>query len=178
LTLTNRVVNLARREADVALRLTNDPFETLVGRRVCSVRWAVYCRRDVIDREGASSMENVPFVGFGDSFGATATRRWVETKIRPTRIAARVNSVESMLELTLHGFGAALLPCFLGEPESSLVRIDQPGPDLDVGLWILTHADLRRSARVRTFMDLAGSELTKQRRLLESPAREVQAAHG
>ena len=50
LILSNRVLNLSRRDADVAIRLTNDPPETLVGRRICSVRWAVYCRHDVLAR--------------------------------------------------------------------------------------------------------------------------------
>jgi DNA-binding transcriptional LysR family regulator len=40
-------------------------------------------------------------------------------------------------------------------------------PELDLGLWMLTHSDLRRSPRVRAFMDFAGSELTRQRRAIE-----------
>ena len=178
LTLTNRVVNLSRREADVALRLTNDPFETLVGRRICSIQWAPYCRTDLVEREGCARVEALPFVGFGEGFGTTATRRWVETRIRPIRIAARVNSEESMVELARHGFGAALLPCFLGEADPSLTRIGEPLPDLEVGLWILTHADLRRSARVRTFMDLAGAELAKHRRILGATTPERAVVQG
>ena len=57
LTVTNRVVNLSRREADVALRLTNDPFETLVGRQICSVQWAPYCRMDLLERKGSADLE-------------------------------------------------------------------------------------------------------------------------
>jgi DNA-binding transcriptional LysR family regulator len=178
LSLTNQLANLARREADIALRMTNDPSDTLVGRRLCSVHWAPYCRRDLFEAEGFLGLEGLPFVGFGEGFGGAATRRWVDTKIRPMRIAARVNSVESMLELALHGFGAALLPCFIGEGEPSLLRVGQRVPDLEVGLWILTHADLRRSARVRSFMDLVGAEFAKYRRTLEGAAQETAAAVG
>jgi DNA-binding transcriptional LysR family regulator len=176
LSLSNQIVNLARREADVALRMTNDPIDTLVGRRLCSVHWAPYCGRDLFEAEGFRGLEGLPFVGFGDGFGASATRRWIDAKIRPVRIAARVNSIESMLELALHGFGAALLPCFIGEGEPNLVRIGQRLPDLEVGLWILTHADLRRSARVRSFMDLVGTEFAKHRRTLEGAALEAALA--
>ncbi len=172
LVLTNQLVNLARREADVALRLTNDPVETLVGRRICSVRWAPYCRRDLIEADGFRGVETLPFVGFGEAFGASVTRRWIETRMGPLRIAARVSSVESMLALAVQGFGAALLPCFLGGAEPSLVRLTEPAPALEVGLWILTHADLRRSARVRSFMDLAAAELAKHRRTLEGATLE------
>lgn len=168
LTLTDRVLNLARREAEVAIRLTNDPPETLVGRRLGAMRWAVYCRGDLLSDPNPPNLDTIPFIGFGDGFGEATTRRWLDSYVRPAKLAAKVNSVQSMLELVRHGLGAAALPCFLGEQESALVRIGQPPDDLKVGLWILTHADLRRSARVRTFMDVASAELIKQRGTLEA----------
>ncbi len=63
--------------------------------------------------------------------------------------------------------GATLLPCFLGDGRADLTRIGPPLPELDMGVWMLTHSDLRRSARVRAFMDFVGGELTKHRRVIE-----------
>ncbi len=167
LILSNQILNLSRREADIAIRLTDDPPETLVGRRICQVRWAVYCRRDLVGSLGPRAIESVPFVGFGDNYGPAAGRRWIEAHIRPGKLAAKVNSIDNMLELAVHGFGATLLPCFLGDLSPPLVRVGPPQEDLDVGLWILTHSDLRRSARVRAFMDFAGAEMAKHRRVVE-----------
>jgi hypothetical protein len=48
-----------------------------------------------------------------------------------------------------------------------LVRVGYPLPELDAGLWTLTHADLSRAARVRAFMDFAAAELMKHRRAIE-----------
>jgi len=172
LILSNRPLNLSRRDADVAIRLTNDPPETLVGRRICAMRWATYCRRDLVAAHGSRTIDSVPFIGFGENFGPASGRRWIEAKIPPGRLAARVNSVHSMLELTVHGFGASLLPCFLGDPCSVLVRVGRPLGDIDVGLWILTHSDLRRSARVRAFMDFTGAEMAKHRRAIEGAENE------
>ena len=172
LILSNQALNLSRRDADVAIRLTNHPPETLVGRRICVVRWAMYCRRDLVAALGPRTIDSVPFIGFAENFGPTSGRRWIETQIPPGRLAARVNSVHSMLELTIHGFGAALLPCFLGDPCSTLVRVGQPLGDVDLGLWILTHSDLRRSARVRAFMDFTSVELAKHRRTIEGAENE------
>jgi DNA-binding transcriptional LysR family regulator len=145
LILSNQALDLSRRGVDVAVRLTNDPPETLVGRRICTARWCVY-RRRVAPASG---------------------RRWIEANIDPGRIAAKANSAHCMLELALQGVGAALLPCFLGDRSPDLVRVGYPLPELDAGLWTLTHADLRRAARVRAFMDFAGGELTKHRRAIE-----------
>jgi DNA-binding transcriptional LysR family regulator len=72
-----------------------------------------------------------------------------------------------MLQMALQGLGATLLPCFLGDGRPDLARIGPLLPELDLGLWMLTHSDLRRSARVRAFMDFVGAELTKHRRAIE-----------
>jgi len=175
LILADHLLNLSRREADVSIRLTDDPPETLVGRRICAVRWATYCRGDLLASLQPSNLESAPFIGFADHLGPPAARRWIETQVRPGRIAAKVNSLHSIRELAARGLGAALLPCFLGE-HSPLVRVGQPLAELDVGLWILTHSDLRRSARVRAFMDFAGAEMARHRRALEGVDAEEAAS--
>jgi DNA-binding transcriptional LysR family regulator len=167
LILSNQSLNLSRRDADIAIRLTNDPPETLVGRRICTGRWSVYCRRDLIAEHGSDFVDSVAFIGFGDNFGPAPGRRWIEANVRPGRLVAKANSAYCMLQLALQGFGATLLPCFLGDRCPDLTRVGYLLPELDVGLWMLTHSDLRRSARVRAFMDFAGGELTKHRRAIE-----------
>ena len=83
-----------------------------------------------------------------------------------------------MRELAVQGLGAALLPCFLGDVSPALIRLTPPLPELETGLWILTHSDLRRSLRVRAFMDFAGAEIAKQRRLIEGADGEDAIARG
>ena len=117
---------------------------------------------------GSRPLEAAPFVGFGDKFGpdgGAALDR--DSHVRPGRLVGKINSTLSMRELAVQGLGAALLPCFLGDVSPALVRLTPPLPELETGLWILTHSDLRRSLRVRAFMDFAGAEMAKQRRLIE-----------
>jgi len=167
LIVSERELNLSQRDADVAIRVTNEPPETLVGRRICTVRWAVYGRRGESGEPGSAEDEETPFVGFADDFGPPFGRRWIEATVRPDRLAARVNSMHTAAELVAAGFGAAPLPCFLGDPNPALARLGPTLREWDLGLWILTHSDLRRSARVRAFMDLAGAELARHRRAIE-----------
>jgi DNA-binding transcriptional LysR family regulator len=167
LILSNQTFSLSRRDADIAIRLTNDPPETLVGRRICAGRWGVYCRRGAAAALGPVSIDSVAFIGFGGGFGPVSGRRWIEANVHPERLAVRANSLHCALELALQGLGATLLPCFLGDRTPDLARIGDPLPELDAGLWMLTHSDLRRSARVRAFMDFAGAELAKHRRAIE-----------
>src|ERR1700728_576415 len=56
LILSNQSLNLSRRDADIAIRLTNDPPETLVGRRICTGRWSVYCRRGLLAELGPEAI--------------------------------------------------------------------------------------------------------------------------
>jgi DNA-binding transcriptional LysR family regulator len=167
LILSNQSLNLSRRDADIAIRLTNDPPETLVGRRICTGRWTVYCRRDLIAELEPEAIDSVSFIGFTDSSGPPLGRRWIEANIHPRRLVAHANSTHCMLQMALQGLGATLLPCFLGDGRPDLTRIGPLLPELDLGLWMLTHSDLRRSARVRAFMDFVGAELTKHRRAIE-----------
>jgi DNA-binding transcriptional LysR family regulator len=167
LVLSDQPLNLSRRDADIAIRLTNDPPETLVGRRICTGRWSVYCRRDLIAEPGAAPIDSVAFIGLSDAYGPGPGRRWIEANVAPERLVAKANSAHCMLELALLGFGATLLPCFLGDRSPELSRVGYLVPELDLGLWMLTHSDLRRSPRVRAFMDFAATELTKHRRAIE-----------
>ena len=88
------------------------------------------------------------------------------------RLAARANSLHAMLEMALLGLGAAPLPCYIAESNAGLARLGPALREWDLGLWILTHSDLRRSPRVRAFMDFAGAELARQRRTIEGAEAE------
>ena len=88
LILSNQSLNLTRRDADIAIRLTNDPPETLVGRRICTGRWSVYCRRDLIVELGPEASNSVPFIGFTDNFATAPWRRWIEANIPSGRLIA------------------------------------------------------------------------------------------
>ena len=160
-------LSLSRRDADVALRATNDPGETLVGRKICPLRWGIYCSPEFARRWGDDVVAGAPWIVFGENFGPQRARRWYDENIEQRRQVCGVNSIPAMAALAATGLGAVILPCFIGGARSDLVRIGAPLTELDVGLWLLTHADLRHSARVRAFMDFAGVELVKQRKMIE-----------
>jgi len=165
--LATHQLNLSRRDADVAIRATNEPPETLVGRRIGPIRWAVYASRALAAEYGQRLMSEAPWVGFGDSLGSPGGKRWTERNIGLRRQVWRVNSILSMAESIAAGAGAGVLPCFIGDGREGIGRVGGPIAELDIGLWVLTHPDLRHAARVRAFTDYVGAELTKKRKMLE-----------
>jgi len=55
--------------------------------------------------------------------------------------------------------GLAYLPCFMGDSEPELERFCDPDPQLNLGLWLLFHPDLKRTARVLVFRDHMADEI-------------------
>ena len=158
---------LFRSDADVALRASNTPPDVLVGRRISTIAGAVYGPRSLADKPGLTPLTyDGPWVGFGDPIQNTTGAKWVKANIPPEQIVVKVNGMIGLVEAVAAGLGVALLPCFTGEMRPDLVRIGDPIPEAASSLWLLTHPDLRRSARVRVFMDFFGAEISKMKHQL------------
>lgn len=163
LLVSSEMLNLTKRDADIALRPTNDPPETLVGRRLCGIATAIYGHIDLAGDAGDRARAR--WVAPDDSLAHLASARWLRALAPPVSI--RVSSLSGMLEAAKAGMGLAALPCFMADPEPCLRRVRGVVPELETGLWVLTHADLRRTARIRAFLDGVADAVAGQRALLE-----------
>jgi DNA-binding transcriptional LysR family regulator len=61
----------------------------------------------------------------------------------------------------------ALLPCYVGTAVPGLVQLCSPMPELEGELWMVSHPDLRGTARVRAFLDFCGAEIARRRTVIE-----------
>lgn len=171
--LSNQALNLSKRDADVAIRATDTPPETLVGRRVATIAWAIYGRAQDFPPGTSvelSALAGRPWVALGDNLAGVKAARFVREKVAAERIVYRVNTVLGLTEAVEAGVGIGPLPCFIADERPALLRLSPPNPDFATGLWLLTHPDLRHSARVRAFLDFIGGEIAKQRRAIEGGA--------
>ncbi len=154
LQLNTQFVNLSKRQADVAVRVTNSRPETLVGRRLCGVAFAGYASEDYLKTvEAPDNLEALTWLGLDESLAHLASHKWQRNRLPNATVAMTVNNLFGLLTGTRYGIGAALMPCFMGDAESALRRITEPLPEAGSSIWILTHEDLRHTARVRAFMD-------------------------
>ncbi len=167
--VANQALNLSKRDADVAIRATEKPNDTLIGRRAAGIAWAVFAATDKSPRnfDPEADAHGVDWIGFGDNLAALKSAKWLKAHAAPDRIVYRINTVLGLAEAVAAGIGYGLLPCFIGSVTPGLTRITAPVADIADALWLLTHADLRQTARVRAFMDFAGNEIAKRRKLLE-----------
>lgn len=160
--------NLSRRDADVALRPSLSVPEHLFGRRVARIAFAPYASPLYMAESGASGIDSTHrWLGFDDSLSHIAPHRWLRHNVEPQQIVFRANSFLALVAGARAGMGVALLPCYIVDGDPRLQRLSEPLPELATDLWLLVHDDLRRTARVRVFVDHVARELAKLRPAIE-----------
>lgn len=160
---SNRIADLSRHEADVSIRIAHNVEDDVVGRRVLRFVVAAYATPAYIARH--------PGLTAGDGAGAHwigwgANADWIATTPFPNaRARHRLSGIPAQIEAAAQGIGMAWVPCFLADPDPRLVRVPGTAPVPDRSIWVLLHDDLRRTARVRAFVDHAVGYLNRNRRI-------------
>lgn len=170
LLIENRQLDLLRREADIAIRATRPHEGELFGRRIASTPWTFYGSRSYLKKRGRpagiDAMAGQSVIGWNSTASAAAAA-WLTDNVSISAFAYRSNSLINQLMAVKAGVGLALLPCYLGDLEPDIERVLEPPDELTRELWLITHKDLRNTARVRAFFDHVGSGLLARRQLLE-----------
>ncbi|MFC7554772.1 LysR substrate-binding domain-containing protein [Pseudoroseomonas wenyumeiae] len=162
----NAALNLSRRDADLAIRATDAPPETLVGRRMARIAWALYGTAAAVPAP-ADLLAEGQWLSLSDSLGQLKAARFLRRQVPPERIACKFDSVHALGRAVEAGLGLAHLPCFLGDTRPGLRRLAPPEPDFAADLWLLTHPDLRHTPRIRTLMDALAAEIARMQPLIE-----------
>jgi DNA-binding transcriptional LysR family regulator len=171
----NRALNLSKRDADVAIRATAEPPETLVGRRIAAIAWCIYGSEslDLTPSDDPQDFADQCWIGFGDAISGIGPARWLARAVPQAKLSYRLNTILGLSQATEAKVGIGVVPCFIGDRIPGLKRLLKSPLVFNESLWLLTHPDLKNSARVRAFIEFMGKELMKQKALIEgqSPAR-------
>lgn len=164
--IDNAAVNLSKREADIAVRLRHDRTEgrhgfddqpTLVGRKVGVLAFGLYAAAAYLDRHGAprtsADLAVHQTIGFDEGEARLDYAAWYSGLTQPARAAYRSNNLLAQIAAAKAGWGIAIIAKVLADAEPDLrpvlpaLRI----PTLDI--WLVTHADLQQTARIRAVVD-------------------------
>ena len=156
---TTGLVDLAAREADIAVRLTAKPPDYLIGRQVMPMRHGVYGSPKYLKR----SKEPKDVILFR---GDAEYPEWVRCHFPDAELALRVDDVSTMCEAVKNHLGLARMPCYVGDSEPNIRRLDLELTPSTWGVWVLSHIDLRSTARVRVCRDFLFNVLEGQRALI------------
>ncbi len=151
--MTNNILDLSRRDADVAVRPTKSPEGNLVGRRLADIEFAIYASAEYLSGSHADSLNEHSWIGFETELQSTLPGKWLDANISADQICLRGDSFIALRVASENGMGLSLLPHYLGDSSRNLQRLPVVIDELNTGLWLVTHPDLIRSAKVHAFMD-------------------------
>lgn len=157
------LADLASRQADIALRLSPKPPEYLIGREVMPLRHGVYASSKYLKKKRVTDKlilweheRDMP--------------EWVNDHFTGARVAARTTEIMTMVDAVKNHMGLARMPCYVADAEPSLRRLDVALTPSNWGVWVLSHADLRSTARVRVCREFLIDIIQQQRELIEGLA--------
>lgn len=162
--LSNHQVDLGRRDADIVIRATSTPPDHLVGRSVGPLNAAAYASHDYLDVEGRGRPPALyEWIGYEGALAHHRQARWTSQNIPDERVKLRFDSISAVLSVVARGVGCGALPCFIADDHPGLERLPGTYQQTDVQMWVLTHPDLRKSAKVRAGLQFFGSRLSGRR---------------
>lgn len=158
---TTDSVNLHRREADVSIRATNAPEENLWGRKYLSQKTAYFGSRHYLENtSNDTDLKCLNFIWRGNDPAPEVLKTYPNANV-----IAKFDDMIAVLGAVKAQMGIARMPCFIGDSDPELQRVENiPLADYS-DIWILTHPDLKNVKRYRKFMQFVGQELEKKQPL-------------
>ncbi|MFT5706467.1 MAG: DNA-binding transcriptional LysR family regulator [Oceanospirillaceae bacterium] len=158
--LAKGVKNLAAREADIAIRLTANPPDYLIGKKVANLQHGLYTHAAM------DLSKRVDIIAWSTEYSLPA---WAQEHFPQAKIAMRVDDLYSMYAAVKAGIGIARMPCYLPDTigEGEVKRLPISLPLSTWGVWVLSHVDLRNTAKVRCCREFLAEQLLRRKPIFE-----------
>ncbi|MEZ5872630.1 MAG: LysR family transcriptional regulator [Nitratireductor sp.] len=162
---TNSVENLLKRDADIALRMVRPSQPELIARKVNTMELGIFAHREYVARNGAelvtpSDLAGHVIIGYDRAELIIDGLREAGLEVDRHFFRYRCDSQTTCMEALRAGVGIGFAPRYLGRTEPNLVELatDFPMPSLE--MWLVTHGEVRSSARIRTVFDFMAARLS------------------
>jgi DNA-binding transcriptional LysR family regulator len=160
-------LDLSRREADVAIRATTNPPDASLGRKVCTFRFGIYSSPGYLKENQDKPLQEQNWCLLQGVVDWLVPLIWKKKAHGERRTIFTSSASFAVLSATAAGMGFTMMPCYLGDADTRLVRVGEPAEALTMELWILTHPDLRHTARVKALLAYMYEALKKDADLFE-----------
>ncbi|MBV1867678.1 MAG: LysR family transcriptional regulator [Marinosulfonomonas sp.] len=161
----NRLFNLYRREADVAIRVSREPPESLWGRIISRQHSGWYASSDYLEKHAAvlagKSADALPYVMFSGWAGIAP--KPLETLFPSATPALICDDMFAAISVARAGMAMVRMPVFVGQGDAKLVRVAQIPLVEYAPIWVLTHPELRKAPAVRAFMSFIADRFQNRR---------------
>ena len=171
-------LDLSRREADVAIRATGRPPDASLGRKVCDFRFGIYTSPQYLKQNQGRPLQEQNWSLIQGTVDWMVPLIWKKKVHGERRVIFSSSTSLAVLNAAAEGMGFTLMPCYLGDADRRLVRVGDLVEPLTIELWILTHPDLRHTARVKALIAYLHEEFTKEQDLFEGKRSNKKMAKG
>jgi len=149
--VTPQVLDLSRRDADIAIRPTIAPPDHLIGKKLCDLKFHIYASKRYLKQQKKCDWKQLKWIGFDQHFQKSPPITWVESHVDKNQFIMFCDTFVAIKIAIENDIGIGLLPDYLGNASKNLELIATPEINENIGLWVLTHPDLMRSAKVHAF---------------------------
>lgn len=170
-----RTVDLLRREADIALRMGNPGSDELIGQRAGRIACGLFAAPGYLatrgEPHGLDELHRYTIIESTCEIANLRQAARLRELARGAAVALSCNSVVAQIAAAEAGLGLLALPCYMARRVPGLRQVLADAFAVEVELWLLTHRDLRRTARVRAMLDFLVEEIRADRDLPAAPFR-------
>lgn len=157
--LSDQMASLERYEADVAVRVAEHPPENLFGKKVGHAGVGLFASKSYVEKWGCDPLDPVHrFIEWPSALKHKPAFAWYAERARNRSISARIFSATGALTALRADLGMSVLGLAQAVNQPDLVLIERLPASCATPIWLLTHADLRKAARVRALMEHLGAE--------------------
>jgi DNA-binding transcriptional LysR family regulator len=146
-----------------------------VRRKIADQPWAIYASRSYVEQRGQitcfEDINNHNVIAFDGQMRNHHAARWLKSIAPNAKVAARSDSLPSLLLGVKSGGGLSPLPVIVGESEGELTRMLGAIPNLISSFYLVMHEDMKRTPRVRALFDFFIDEIKFIRPILAGEAK-------
>jgi DNA-binding transcriptional LysR family regulator len=160
-------LSLARREAEIAIRMRDPPREgRLVVRRLARVRIGLYAARSLVPDAAAADLRALPYIGLARPAAQSRTLPALEALVGARPPVVVLDDTPLRMRACIAGLGMAMLPCMPADAAPGLVRLATPPPATDEDAFLVMHEDLARLPAVRSVAEAVAALFHRHRAAL------------
>lgn len=147
----NEMLDLSRREADLAIRISRNPGDSLTGLRLLRQETASFANQDLADRIAAAPAEMVDWIVYD---AQPNVPNGISAAYPNTQVRFRFDDMVAMVGAAQAGLGVVRMPMFLGRTTAGLVQVPVLPPQPYADIWVVGHPDVWPSPKLRAFREV------------------------
>jgi DNA-binding transcriptional LysR family regulator len=154
--IKTRFTNLSKREADIVIPTVNEQPDYMVGRQLAPIIVGLYASKRYVERHGqpqkVGDLSAHSMLLPNEALAGLPLIKWLRRYVPSKAIAASSDKLTGLYKIAQQGLGIAPLPHYVGDSDPDLVKVMEVPRKFHRTIWVLTHPDLRHTARIKAFM--------------------------